>query len=241
MSKEQNERSAKERCYLREAFFAFFFVAVVEWIWPNATPFTFWGFWKTSGTTWDWIYAAWPIFAWGAGVTAWSVFRTYNSREDNRHAERVIAGGFLISLWAGVMEEICFRWLIFLNAIIGALIVNFLFFGFLGFGITEFLTVHIVAPIADFFTFGALHQYLGNPEYWTVAAGIISANAFFRDGHKYQGLLGWVNSWFLGMFFFYMMFTYGLPAAILVHFLYDLLIFSVVYIDRVIERAQGRI
>lgn len=237
----RKERTTKERCYLTEAFVALFFVSAVEWIWPNATPFTFWGLWKSNGTAFDWLYAAWPIFAWGVGATAWSVFRTYNKPEENRHAEKVMKSGFLISLWAGVMEEICFRWLIFLNAIIGAVVCNFLFFGFLGFGICEFLTVNLLAPVANFFTLGALDQYLGDPAMWAVSAGIISANAFFRDGHKYQGLLGWVNSWFLGMYFFYMMFTYGLPAAILVHFLYDLLIFAVVYVDRVIERAQGRV
>jgi hypothetical protein len=41
------------------------------------------------------------------------------------------------------------------------------------------------------------------------------------------------------MFFFYLMFTYGLVAAIVVHFLYDALIFFVRYLDEVIERAQG--
>ncbi|HMO22056.1 MAG TPA: hypothetical protein PKC98_13950, partial [Candidatus Melainabacteria bacterium] len=69
---------------------------------------------------------------------------------------------------------------------------------------------------------------------------LISANSRFRDGHKYQGFLGWVNSWFLGMVFFYMTLTYGLVAAIAVHFLYDMIIFLVIYIDMVIERARGR-
>jgi len=239
--KDRNERTPQQRSYLVQAFFAFFLVAVVEYFWPNATPFTFWGLWETSGTIPQWLYAAIPIFVWGAGLTAWRAFRTYNEPAMNKHAERLLAGGFLISLWAGVMEEICFRWLIFLNAIIAAVVCNFLFFDWLGFGIAEFLTVNIIAPVANFFTLGALSKYLANPEMWAVAAGIISANGFFRDGHKYQGALGWINSWFLGMYFFYIMFTFGLPAAILVHFLYDMIIFAVVYIDLAIERAQGRV
>jgi hypothetical protein len=241
MSEQRKERTTKQRCYLTQAFFAFFFVAIVEFIWPNATPFTFFGLWKPSGTVWQWLYAGLPIFLWGSGVTAWRVFRTYNKPEENRHAEHILAGGFLISLWAGVMEEICFRWLIFLNTIIGALIVNYILLGFAGFGLFEMMMVHVIMPVANFFTLGALAQYLDNRVMWSVGAGIIMANAFFRDGHKYQGLLGWTNSWFLGMYFFYMMFTYGLPAAILVHFLYDMLIFAVVYVDRAIERAQGRV
>jgi hypothetical protein len=243
MSEQQNERkqrTTKERCYLTEAFWACIVVGIIESIWPNATPFTFWGLWTPNGTVAQWLYAAWPIFAWGAGVTAWRAFTTYNKPEENRHAEHILAGGFVISLWAGVMEEICFRWLIFLNAIIGALVANYLFFGWLGFGIGEWLQLHLVGPVANFFTMGELSRYLVNPEMWTVGAGMIAANAFFRDGHKYQGALGWINSWFLGMYFFYMMLTFGLPAAILVHFLYDMLIFTVVYIDRAIERASGR-
>ncbi len=241
MSEQRKERTTKQRCYLTQAFYAFFFVAIVEFIWPNATPFTFFGLWKPSGTVWQWLYAASPIFLWGSGVTAWRVFRTYNKPEENQHAEHILAGGFLISLWAGVMEEICFRWLIFLNTIIGALIVNYILLGFAGFGLFEMMMVHVLMPVANFFTLGALAQYLDNRAMWSVGAGILMANAFFRDGHKYQGLLGWTNSWFLGMYFFYMMFTYGLPAAILVHFLYDMLIFAVVYVDRAIERAQGRV
>jgi len=241
MSNKRTTETPKERCYLTQAFFAFFVVLLVEWIWPNATPFTFLGLWKPTGTVWQWLYAAYPIFIWGGGMTALQVFRTYNKPEENRHAEHILGGGFLISLWAGVMEEICFRWLIFLNAIIGALIVNFLFFGWAGFGLLELMTVYVLAPIANFFTLGALSGYLTNPELWSVSAGILMANAFFRDGHKYQGPFGWINSWFCGMYFFYLMFTFGLPAAILCHFLYDMLIFTVVYVDRAIERAQGRI
>jgi hypothetical protein len=241
MSQQRKERSTKQRCYLVEAFVAFFVVALIEWIWPNATPFTFFGLWHMEGSVLQWLYAALPIFAWGAGVTAWRAFRTYNEPEQNRHAEVILAGGFAISLWAGVMEEICFRWLIFLKAIIAALVVNYIFFGFLGFGVLEWLTVNLLAPVANFFTLGSLANYLANPAMWSVAAGMIAANGFFRDGHKYQGKFGWINSWFLGMYFFYIMLTFGLPAAILVHFLYDMLIFAVVYVDLAIERAQGRV
>lgn len=35
------------------------------------------------------------------------------------------------------------------------------------------------------------------------------------------------------------MFTYGLVAAIIVHFLYDLLIFFVLYADAAVERLLG--
>jgi len=185
----------------------------------------------------------------------------------------ILGIGFIISVLAGLLEEISFRWLIFLGAFLGLWIMNFIFAGFLvliacvgvgyllgalidphegggigGFiglilgvvmivvlgltgnlppGLLEWIHLNITAPIADWTTFGALHDQLYHPAGWLAGAAVLSANAGFRDGHKYQGILGYVNSWFLGMVFFWLMFTYGLLAAILVHFLYDLIIFAV--------------
>ncbi len=47
--------------------------------------------------------------------------------------------------------------------------------------------------------------------------GAIVANAWFRDGHKYQGPLGLVNSWYAGIVLLYATVTYGLLTAIAVH------------------------
>ena len=99
---------------------------------------------------------------------------------------------------------------------------------------------HRGGPVVNFLTLGHLQPYLLGSLGWAVGAAIISSNGKFRDGHAYQGLFGWINAWFCGMFFFYLMFTYGILASIIVHFLYDILIFIVVYLDAVIERARGR-
>lgn len=48
-----------------------------------------------------------------------------------------------------------------------------------------------------------------------------------RNGHAYQGWFGTINSWFLGLYFFYIMLTHGLLAAIVVHFTYDFIIFTI--------------
>ncbi|MEZ4490790.1 MAG: hypothetical protein R3F51_24700 [Cyanobacteriota/Melainabacteria group bacterium] len=218
----------------------FAIVAVILFFFPGSTHFGLFDFWQSTGTLSQWLTAGIPIFVWAVAVNGWQCYKTYNSPMENRHAERILRGGFLISLAAGVFEETLFRWVLFLAAIVGVQVVNFIFFGFLGFGIPELIFNYILGPVANFFTLGYLDQYLSNPEIWFVGAGLISANSRFRDGHKYQGFLGWVNSWFLGMVFFYMTLTYGLVAAIVVHFLYDMIIFLVIYIDMVIERAQGR-
>ena len=191
---------------------------------------------KLGGIRW---YAAWPLFAWGTGISLICVLYTKNDRRMNRNAEDILVDGTIISVIAGVVEEITFRWLFFLGNIVSLKITNFLFFGFFGFGIPEWTHLHILGPIVDIITLHGLTPYLFHHTGWAVGAAMIATNSFFRDGHKYQGVFGWTNSWFGGMFFFYLMFTYGLLAAIAVHFLYDFLIFLVRYIDAAIERAQG--
>lgn len=233
------EKQKEGRNYLVSAFFAAIFVAVVLVIWPDTLPFSYFELWHIKGGVGDWLYTAIPIFAWGAGFTFVVSMLTRNKPEENRNAEINLGKGFLLSLWAGVMEEICFRWLIFMSSIIGVKIVNFLIFGFLGLGIPELLQVYVLGPVANFCTLGYLEQVLIRPEAWAVGAGLLAANGFFRDGHKYLGIIGFVNSWFIGMFMFFLLFKYGLVACILVHFLYDLAIFAVRYVDQVIERAQG--
>lgn len=93
-------------------------------------------------------------------------------------------------------------------------------------------------PLASFVSFGKL-DWLVKEMPWAVAAGVIMANGKFRDGHKYLGLFGWLNSWVVGFFFFWIVFTYGLLAAIFSHFLYDLIIFVIAYVDAVLERRKG--
>ncbi len=52
--------------------------------------------------------------------------------------------------------------------------------------------------------------------------GAILANMWFRDGHKYQGLPGYINSWYGGLVLLYATLTYGLWTAVVIHMLYDI-------------------
>lgn len=233
------DKENKGGCYLKSTFYVFLLVIIVKKFWPEVIPFSFLHFWKINGSLVEAVKSAWMIFAWGAGFTALVSIITRNNREDNRDAEAHMLKGLCISIWAGVVEEICFRWLLFYGAIIAVKISNFLFFGWLGFGLAECLYQYVVGPVANFITFGYLDHILFNGFGWAVGAAVISSNGKFRDGHAYLGWIGYVNSWFIGMFFFLVMFHYGLPAAILVHFLYDLFIFVVRYLDMLIERMLG--
>lgn len=214
-------------------------VGVIKGVFPSAIPYGFFELWTSKGEVIDWLKTALPVFGWGAGFTAFVSIITRNKPEENRYAEEYLQRGFFVSIRAGLMEEVLFRWLLFLFMIPFVKVMNFILLGFAGFGLVELLHVHIMGPIANFFTLHLLAEQLVNPAIWFIGAGLLAANSRFRDGHKYLGFIGFVNSWFIGMFFFYLMFKYGLLAAILVHFLYDLFIFVVRYIDCVIERRRG--
>jgi hypothetical protein len=212
---------------------------LLMWLWPGLVPFGFWEFWRVRGTPLEWLRHAWPAFAWGGGLTLLVALATRNERHVNRFAERIIREGAKTSVFAGVVEEIAYRWLFFLWSIIAVQWGNWLFFGWAGFGLAQWLHLHAFGPLADWTTLGHLHGYLFHPAGWAVGAAMLAANGFFRDGHKYLGLFGFLNSWFMGMFFFWVLFTYGLVPAILIHFAYDFIIFAVRYLDAVVERAQG--
>jgi hypothetical protein len=197
-------------------------------------PLSLFEFWRTDGLWTEAIKSSWPIFVWGSGITFFLIVSTRNSPKVNRNAEYILIGGTLISLRAGVVEEICFRWLIFYGQIIIQKSINWITFGLLA-----WLFMNVIGPVANFFTLGYLKSILFSEHGWIVGSAIIGSNGMFRNGHKHLGKFGFVNSWFLGMFFFFIMFKYGLPAAILIHFLYDLFLFLIIYIDAAVERKLG--
>ena len=236
----REEGQSKQKNYLVAAFTAFWVILFFNWLFPDVIPFDTFELWRIRQGIWsDWLMASWPIFAWAVGVTVLVSLFTRNTRKQNLMAEQLFAVGTLQSVVAGVLEEISFRWLIFISAVVGIKIGNFLFFGWAGFGIGEWFELHVAGPVVNFLTLGYLSDVLANPESWAVGAAMLSANAFFRDGHKYLGFFGYVNSWFIGMFMFWLLFQYGLLACILAHFVYDFLIDVVRYGGMVIERSMG--
>jgi hypothetical protein len=277
--KEQKE----DKNFISSAITAAFVVLIVTSWWPEVIPFEVFGapFWGRDTSTMDAIMSVWFIFAWGVGInfiiglsknSEASGISRFLRRKREPDSVSILAGGTVISFMAGTLEELSFRWLIFLGAIPGILILNWFWGGILGvvvlglcaflltagvmkatneligimFGLACLVGVILLGaqggfpdpvrwlyewalfPMVDWVTMGYLTEYLYHPHSWAVGAAIIGANAAFRDGHKYQGLLGTINAWFLGMIFFWVVFTYGLFAAMVVHFLYDLAIFATV-------------
>lgn len=158
---------------------------------------------------------------------------TKNKPEDNEQAEKIIVPGILISIYAGVSEEIDFRWLYFTLSILASKLANVCTFGLIC-----WLQVHAWGPLLDWLTLGFLREYLVGLSVWPISAAIMAANGKFQDAHQYQGPSGMISSWYGGMFYFYIMLHYGLPIAILAHLSYDLMTFLIIYLDRCYGRHQ---
>lgn len=226
--------------FIRWALVLAVFAAIIEGLFPNLTPYSFWGLWKTKGNVGQWLISSWPILLWAGGLTLLVSILTRNTKKQNENAEVFWLKGLWLSLRAGVMEEIIFRWLMFMLMMTMVQVADYILGGFIfSHGLVWVVNEYIALPVANFFTAGLLRDTLMDPKSWIIASALLAANARFRDGHKYQGLIGLINSWVIGMYMFWLLLTYGLVAAIVVHFVYDALIFSIQSVDRLIERKRG--
>ncbi len=86
--------------------------------------------------------------------------------------------------------------------------------------------------IIHYTTFGQMDGVLYGPYETLFIFGAIAANSKFRDGHKYQGLTGLINSWYAGMILLYATITYGLWTAVVIHALYDVIVHTVARITQ---------
>lgn len=105
-----------------------------------------------------------------------------------------------------------------------------------------------VISIAMFVIFGTYCMPLGvdaithmpiipkGADHWTTIlyiSAVLWSNAKFRDGHKYQGPVGTLSSYVFGLYMFYIAFTHGLVYAIVVHAIFDTVLFSSEHICQV--------
>jgi hypothetical protein len=209
-----NQLKEEGRNYIVSSISAIFVILIVKMLWPSVIPYGAFEFWAVRGTPADWLASCWPFLVWAFVLNI--LYASFIGAVGDPDPREYVKGAPTVFLLAA-LEELAFRWLLFLSAIVGVKVVNFLFFGFLGFGITEWLFLHVFGPIANYATLKQLEPQLFGAG-WAVGAALLSTNAFFRNGHAYQGPVGIVNSWFLGMFMVWMTFKYGLVASIAFHF-----------------------
>ncbi len=94
-------------------------------------------------------------------------------------------------------------------------------------------------PAVNIITQGRLAEQLYGYG-WAVTAAIVSVNWNFGKGHGYQGLIGLVNAWIIGMIMFWVTFNFGFPVAVMIHAGYDVLINLIVAGDAAAELAVSK-
>ena len=280
-AKDKEEDDKKGQNFISASFIAIFVIWMANAWWPEIlADLPTWGrpFWHSRGDVGLWVTDVWPVFVWAITATLGLCLFKPAAILDKFSSSDILGYGTLASLFAGVFEELAFRWLIYLSAIAYLVFFNwlwgtvflFVFAGLLGILLTlaaakiwdkddlpavlvgivcalgviclvifgrqpdlvKWFYNALLIPLADWTSFHKLHDLFyatgATPgvDTWAIGAGIVSANTFFRDGHKYLGFIGVVNSWYLGLILFWVMLTYGVWPAIVVHFLYDFLIFA---------------
>ncbi|HTE57140.1 MAG TPA: hypothetical protein VK694_00190 [Verrucomicrobiae bacterium] len=178
--------------------------------------------WKPDGNVGAAIGKVSFIFAWAIGVTlVIGIYQVVKEVPREHDPGETFWKGLWISINAGFFEELIYRWLRFFIAMVLLRFLNAIFYGFVAWWYTE-----IMIPVVNWETLGALEpQLTGHPE-WLFGAAVLSAATKFEEAHEYQGWFGKTNAWFIGMVLFYVMFNYGLWAAIVVHVLYDVCVFT---------------
>lgn len=173
-----------------------------------------------DGLDWDGIGKVWFIFVWALAGTVLIASVLGQRHQSYLDVSTQVIKGLWVSLNAGVFEEIIYRLFGLLSAM-----TMLTFLNFITFGLVKWWYGVVAVPIANFFTLHALQPQLMEHG-WLLGAAIVSASVSFRDGHKHLGLIGWINSWFMGMVFFWLVFNYGLLTAIVAHVLYDVIVFT---------------
>jgi hypothetical protein len=233
--------------------------AIVEKINPD---FFNYPYWYNTDNFFESVAKFWPLFVWG-GLMA---FVGYSKNWVTSHdAETIFKLDVATSVMAGLWEEIGFRCVYILTAMIGICFANFCWKWtivisliitviYLLVSLAKAKVVHIILSLIMLGIFGGfavLLWHINDPIYWVYqnitfpvinfitlhqfehilysgsipflfVAGAISANAKFRDGHKYQGPKGLLNSWVIGMVLINAMINHGLVIAIVIHAIYDL-------------------
>jgi hypothetical protein len=92
----------------------------------------------------------------------------------------------------------------------------------------------IMIPLINFCSLGSFDSILVNPEVHDplFLMGAVLANAWFRDGHQYQGPTGLLNAWIYGFVAIYATMTYGLLTAIVIHALWNSMVSTLRYLKR---------
>src|SRR3989344_613556 len=233
-------RLAGKPTYIVLAILATAWIILLRIMLPfEAIPFVFEEFLaKIPVSLWSPLKTALPLFGIGLCINFIKMVTTTNPPEVRANAPMIPIAGFRTSLIAGLFEEITFRRIIF-YAFIGLFwFAHQALIAITGYGDVEWFSNQYLGWFTDLII-GPATGVLDHPGAWTVGLAVLASNWKFQEGHVYQGLLGFLLSGFGGLVFFRIMLGDGLLAAIITHFLFDLMIFLMLYVDVSLEELAG--
>lgn len=242
-------RKAYNGSYLSLAIMMIVGIIFARLLLPFATvPFVFEEFLFFKGAWWEPIWAAWPLFLIGFVINFWKMATTTNPPEVQKNAPTIPIHGLSTSLFAGIMEEVVFRWVL-LYGYMGILwILNDVTAYLFDVPILKIITEVVFGGFTTIIV-GNAQDILVHPAAWTIGAAagtwtlglaILPSVMKFQQGHLYQGVTGWIFSGFAGLVFFHIMFNYGLFAGMWVHFLFDMMVFLMLFVDVLLEEQAGK-
>lgn len=174
----------------------------------------------------------WFIFVWGFGLQLLiQIWRIVRRRPKDANLPQLLKHGAWISLNAGVFEELIFRYYGFAATVIGLQFAN----DWAHDAIKQTLT-HTLLPVANVLSLGLLSSQLSAAN-WALGGAMLLGSVFFRDAHRHYGKLAKANVWFIGLVMFWLMFNYGLVAAIIAHVLYDFVIYACLALTSILQPA----
>lgn len=180
------------------------------------------------GNQWEAMMSVWFIFAWGFGLQSLvQIYRVFRREPREANLPRLLRHGIYMSIHAGFFEEIIFRVYAFLSFVIATLWINAHTGGWL-----ETIATATILPLANLLTLGLFQDQISD---WAIGLGLIAGSLFFRSAHLHYGKFSKLNVWFIGLVMFWLLFNYGLPAAIAAHFLYDFCVFTAIALTAPIQ------
>jgi hypothetical protein len=188
---------------------------IVNHSWPGFfDPFQYW--WLTDNLAIA-VAQSWPFYVYEIIITIVVLKRAENDFFIIYY-NTVSFKDIYRSVMAGILEEIGFRCIFIFTSMIPIALMELVFPG-----VIMWWYKNIFFPFTDIITLRLMHNTIyGHPTIFM--AGALSANAAFRNGHKYQGSFGVFSAWFAGLYLLQIMLTKGLIVAILAHMICDLTI-----------------
>lgn len=196
--------------------------------------------WTVGGLRWDvwshWLHSenlaqalikyGWPLLLWAAlwgivlGIAeAKSVF--YDPYETTSQR---LSAKLYIAILAGIWEELGYRNLFIFTSMISVWIG-----AKLTFGLWLWMYKYVSIPVTDLLTAGLMHQiWYGQP--LLIAAGMVSTASAFAKAHQEKGLgalISFISSFYFGCYMLFVMLTQGLIVAMVLHALYDAVLWTV--------------